>query len=443
MKKRGLLIIVTLLAFILFVACGGQSQEDQMRAQLEGLDSESFTEIQNWMDNELQEFEDVELSLWSIDDEDELIREGVLEDEERFIYFRFNVGELEEGGTLLFVEFVFETVDLGELIREELDQLDTTSFSDITEWIESATERFDDTLLIHYQSIDKDGDRISSDIIDKEELFVEWKFEIDDSLGFIVNVDIQLVYSRRIIFQLGDTFQLDDLEVTVGTEIVWGQVDNPHSSDHGEEFFKVPVRVENISNSTNNSFLARKYGPDGRSLDVILIPRVDDDITFMGGLQPGAYQEGYMYFRFVGDGDYTAEFITRPFEIVLNIPIDAYAMRGAAPGAPAEANIQDLVDTLQDEIHYIEEDFGGMMELSIELVGDYEIVFIYTILESVPASEIPEFQEIMEEFLDLFEISMLFTMFYAKAELGLDVIVLTTVFEDIDGTELLRRSFEF
>ena len=34
-------------------------------------------------------------------------------------------------------------------------------------------------------------------------------------------------------------------------------------------------------------------------------------------------------------------------------------------------------------------------------------------------------------------------MFYAKAELGLDVIVLTTVFEDIDGVELMRRSFEF
>ena len=443
MKKRGLLIIVTLLALILFVACGEQSQEDQIRAQLEGLDSESFTEIQNWMDNELPEFDNVELSIWSLDDEDELIREGILEDEERFIYFRFNVGEREEGGTLLFMEFVFETVDLGELIREELNQLDTTSFSVITEWIESANERFDDTLLIHYQSIDKDGGRISSDIIDKEDLFIEWQFEIDDSLGLIVSVDIQLVYSRRITFQLGDTFQLDDLEVTFGTEIVWGQVDNQHSNEHGVEFFKVPVRVENISNSTNNSFLARQYGPDGRSLDIILVPRVDDDITFMGGLQPGAYQEGYMYFRFVGDGDYTAEFITRPFEMVLNIPIDAYAMRGAAPEAPAVASIQDLVDALQEEIHYIEEDFGGMMELSIELVGDYEIVFIYTILEPVPASEIPEFQEIMEEYLDLFEISMLFTMFYAKTELGLDVIVLTTVFEDIDGIELFRRSFEF
>ena len=442
MKKKILSVIVVILAFALLTACG-QNQEEQIRRHLNALDSESLSDIQDWISNELPEFENVELSLWSITDEDSMIREGILDDEERFIHFRFNVGEMEDESIFLFVELIYETLDLGELLREELGGLDTRSFSDIMDWLDHAGDAFDDTLWINTRSIDKDGDWLDSNIIEDKTQFVQWEYDIDDSFSFSITLNIYFVYNRIQTFSLGDTFEQSGLEVSFGTDIAWGQVNNEWSRDHGVEFFKVPVTIENISNSTINSFFPRQYGPDGRSLDSIWISGVEDDITSMGGLRPGAYNEGYLYFRYEGDGDYVAELRNHPFSIEVIIPIDALEMRGPAPPPPLAFTIEDLVEEMQAQLDDYEDLFEGMIELSFEVGGEDEMIIRYRIMQVIPAHEIPQFQELGEDYLDSMEAMLTLSMLVAMMELGIDSVTLTIIFEDILGTELLTRSFEF
>ena len=443
MKKKILTVILALLALTVLVACGGQSQEEQIRRQLDALDSYSFSDIQNWINNELPEFEDVELSLWSITDEDDIIREGILEDEERFIHFRLDVGKMEDESILLFIELIYEALDLGELLREELGALNTNSFSDIMDWLDQAEDRFDDTLFINTRSIDEDGGWLDGNLIEDETQFVEWEYDIDDTFTFSTTLSIYFVYNRVQTFGLGDTFEQGGLEVHFGTDIVWGQVNNEWSREHGVEFFKVPVTIENISNSTINSFFPIQYGPDGRSLDSIWISDAEDDITFMGGLRPGAYHDGYLYFRYEGDGDYVAELRSQPFSIEVIIPIDAYEMRGPAPAPPSQFTIEDFVEEMQAQFDDYEDLFEGMIELSFEVGGDDEIIIRYIIMQDIPAHEIPEFQEIVEEYLDAMEAMLTLSMMVTMMELGIDSVTLTTIFEDINGTELFARSLEF
>ena len=442
MKKKILSVIVVILAFALLTACG-QNQEEQMRRQLDALDSASLSDIQDWINNELPEFENVELALWSITDEDSIIREGILDDEDRFIHFRFNVGEMEDESIFLFVELIYEALDLGELLREELGALNTHSFSDIMDWLDHAQDAFDDTLWINTRSLDKDGDWLDSNIIEDETQFVQWEYEIDDSFSFSITLTIKFVYDRVQTFALGDTFEQSGLEVTFGTDIVWGQVNNEWSRDHGVEFFKVPVTIENISNSTINSFFPRQYGPDGRSLDSIWISGVEDDITSMGGLRPGAYNDGYLYFRYEGDGDYVAELRNHPFSIEVIIPIDALEMRGPAPAPPLEFTIEDLVEEMQNQLDDYEDLFEGMIELSFEVGGEDEMIIRYRIMQVIPAHEIPHFQELVEEYLSAMEAMLTLSMLVAMMELRIDSVTLTTIFEDINGTELFTRSMEF
>jgi Asp-tRNA(Asn)/Glu-tRNA(Gln) amidotransferase C subunit len=446
MRKKILAVLVAILVMGLLIACG-QGQEEEIRRQLERLDSESLSDIMEWIDNELPEFEGVELSLWSITDEDDLIREGILEDEERFINFTFNVGEMDDGEILVFIDLVYETLDLGQLIREELDALSTTSLSDIIDWIEQAEEAFDTEVWINARSIDVDGDWINSDIIDSEEQFVEWEYNIDDTFRFSITVNIYAVYNSVKTFALGETFERDGLEITFYEDIVWGQVDNEWSRDDGVEFFKVPVTIENVSSSTNTRFSPRQFGPDGTSLDSIWVSGVDDDITSMGGLRPGAYHVGYLYFRFEGDGYYIAELWDTPFDIEVIIPIDSDELRRLAPTPPPEpvsdSSLEEFAQELEEQIGLFEDLLDDMIRIEVSSSGENELIITYIYSEVVPAGNIGLVEEFMDYLVEDMMVFFSITAFRMMLELGLDDVIITTVFIDSAGTEFFSSSVEF
>lgn len=439
LKRMILTIAVALLSFGLLTACG-QSQEEQIRRQLGALDNTSLSEIVDWLDNEFPEFEDIELFTWSMTDEGDFLREGILDDEDRFLYFEFLLTEES-----LMIDLIYETLDFATMIQEELDALDTRSFRDIVDWIEHAEDAFDDTVRVNARSIDLDGDWLYSELLDYEEQFEEWEFDIDDQFTFSITVNIYLVYNSVKTFGLGDTFVRDGLEITFGEDIVWGIITDEWSRNFGEEFFKVPVTTENISNSTINSFFPRQYGPDGTSLDSIWISGVDDDITMMGGLRPGASHSGYVYFAYAGDGDYIAEFWDRPFDIEVIIPISSADLRPADldDQLASDSGLQEIVDQVQSDMLDLEAELDGLMEVDVQARGDNEIVVSYTILEPVSALEIVLLEEIMDEYLTEMEEDMSFIMRFALIELGLDSLILTHTFYDLDGDELFSRSITF
>ena len=435
----GVLVLLVALIVVAF-SLSGRDQESQIRRQLNALDNTSLSEIVNWIENDLPEFEVDIFYVSSLDEEDNFIRDGIIEDEERFISFDFFLGELENGEFFLYIDLIYEALDMGELLREQLGALDSTSLDDILEWIEYAEETYDDLVSVWTRSINLDGDWMDSEIFDNETQFVEWEFEIDDSFFSFTSVTIYARFDSVKTVTLGDTFEQDGLLVTFGTEIVWGQVDDTWSNDHRAEYFKVPVELENISNTTNNFFFVSQFAPDGNSLDSIRVPGVDDNIVHMGEIRAGAEQSGYLYFRFVGDGDYVVELRDRPFSIEVIIPIDAYEMRGPEPTA---GNIQDLADSITASIDDFDVFADGYMDLIVETSGDNEIIIIYRILDVVPEHNIPLIEEAMDEYLGGVQAFLSLMTYAAMIEYGISSLTLTTVVQDINERELFRRSLDF
>jgi len=114
-------------------------------------------------------------------------------------------------------------------------------------------------------------------------------------------------------FTLGDTFQFDGssghIELSLGTDVFWGLVDNSRSDNYGETVFAIPVTIRNMSTQTGglNQFDFSFFCPDGLRLDSVG-SFFDHDIAREGNIRSGASQTGLFYFLYVGDGEYVIEF---------------------------------------------------------------------------------------------------------------------------------------
>jgi hypothetical protein len=111
---------------------------------------------------------------------------------------------------------------------------------------------------------------------------------------------------------LGDSFEFSgssgEVEISFGTNISWTTVDNTWSQHHGAIVFSVPISVTNIGTETAglNLFDFSLFGADG--LQLSSVSSMDGDIAWEGNMRPGATQEGYLHFLYVGDGQYAIEF---------------------------------------------------------------------------------------------------------------------------------------
>ena len=108
----------------------------------------------------------------------------------------------------------------------------------------------------------------------------------------------------------GDTFTFDNLEITFGSDVTWGTLENQFSDLDGEDVFMVPITIVNIGDDTHglNMFFFTQFGPDGNNLDDVSAFFMDEDVSFAGDMRSGATQESVMVFHYVGDGDYIVEF---------------------------------------------------------------------------------------------------------------------------------------
>ena len=107
-------------------------------------------------------------------------------------------------------------------------------------------------------------------------------------------------------YTLGDTFKVDNLEITLGKEIKFSSVDNQFSEHHKKPALGIPITVKNLGNETDSLYSYTFYGSEGTQLDSIGY-YFDDSISDAGKLRPGASYSKYIYCLYDGDGHYALE----------------------------------------------------------------------------------------------------------------------------------------
>ncbi len=115
--------------------------------------------------------------------------------------------------------------------------------------------------------------------------------------------------SKSKIYGLGETFQFDDLEITLGKDIAFTTLDNEFAEEYGKTVIKLPITVKNLKEETHslNMFYYSVFGADGTQLNS-LASYYDDSVDYAGDLRSGASYTKYLYFIYDKDGTYAIEF---------------------------------------------------------------------------------------------------------------------------------------
>ena len=443
----GAVAAALILVIIGIVALSGSSVEGRMRNQLRGLDSTSYSDIVEWVDNDFVEyFEDYfDLSIMATDQSERNLGDRFLDNEDRFIEWSFLIDE-EEG--VLFIEVMYEEVDLALLVSE-LEGLDNHSLSDILDWKGRAESEYGSQVHLVTRVISVDGNPLNIEIdkVENEEFFVEWKFDVHEA--DLVTVEIDVVFNMVRTFHFGEPFELDGLEIAFEGDIVWDIDSDESSSSFGEEYFKVPVIFVGLSRdnyNTENSFFTPKVtSPDGTQIGSLELPDAFDDITRMNEGVFIALGKGYIYIQFYEDGDYVIELQEGSATIEIIIPIDSEELRGQAePLTPVPPiTLEEIADETAMFLHIFEENFHDMITMEIEAYGENELIITYIYFETVPAGNAHLVNDLMEEIVESMMVFYGVTGYRVMIELGLDSAIITSVFVDRAGTEFFRDSMEF
>lgn len=125
-------------------------------------------------------------------------------------------------------------------------------------------------------------------------------------------------------YSLNETFKFDDLEITIGSNILYTTVSNRFSDYNGKEVVKIPVTVKNLKDETHslNMFYYKVFGSQGTELDSISSYFDDDCIDYAGDLRSEASYTKYFYFLYDGNGTYAIEFDNWSNKIIVEFDIN-------------------------------------------------------------------------------------------------------------------------
>lgn len=115
--------------------------------------------------------------------------------------------------------------------------------------------------------------------------------------------------SQKKSYGLGETFNFDDLEITIGDSVSFTTVKNKYSDYNGKDIIKLPITVKNLKDETHglNMFYYKVYGSQGTEVDTVS-SYFDDAIDYAGDLRSGASYTKNMYIVYDGNGQYAIEF---------------------------------------------------------------------------------------------------------------------------------------
>lgn len=111
------------------------------------------------------------------------------------------------------------------------------------------------------------------------------------------------------IYNLGQTFVFDGLEMTLDTNYTFETLTNRYSDLNGSSVIKLGVNVKNVSDEKNslNMFYYDLFGAQGTELKGVS-SYFEEEIDGAGDLKPGASYKKYFYILYDGDGLYSIDF---------------------------------------------------------------------------------------------------------------------------------------
>ncbi|MCL2865998.1 MAG: hypothetical protein FWE25_10710 [Lachnospiraceae bacterium] len=296
-------LILVLLAGLLpgCMLIGGPQR--QIQRQLSELDSTTKAYIIEWVEEVASVyFENIQIIKIANDVEGYRIHTSLLDGEERFVEWDFQFGDSES----IILNFIYKRAE--DFVSQSLEALDTTSLSDIMDWIELVEGMSD--ITVSYQSVDGDENVLSGGIIEEEDIFIEWSYEMEEG----VYVDLTFVYDNTSSVMVGETFELGGLETTFEEEISFYMVEDSWSLDFGVVYFVVNVTMLNTTEQDMEVPFATLFLPNG-SESTFFEPSGAWEI------EAGESEEGFIYFEFDGFGDYLVVMSDGLFEVEVTIPI--------------------------------------------------------------------------------------------------------------------------
>lgn len=124
-------------------------------------------------------------------------------------------------------------------------------------------------------------------------------------------------------YTLGDSFEFDGFQITVGTEITYKTVNNQFSEHNGDQVIALPVTIVNNNSETKslNMFYLEYFGSKGITLDNVDAYFDNTSITDVGKIRPGASASGYFYLLYDGNGIYGVDFdnFSQKFSLEFNV----------------------------------------------------------------------------------------------------------------------------
>lgn len=108
---------------------------------------------------------------------------------------------------------------------------------------------------------------------------------------------------------LGETFEFDDMEITIGANITFDKMNNQFSEYYKKDVVKIPITIKNIDDESKSLsvFYLKIFGPQGTEVEDFYT-YYDDSLWSAGSLRPGASKTTYAYFLYDGNGEYAIEF---------------------------------------------------------------------------------------------------------------------------------------
>lgn len=123
------------------------------------------------------------------------------------------------------------------------------------------------------------------------------------------NNDNNYFEEPKNLYELGETFIFDELQITIGTDISFTTVTNKYSDYYKKTIIKIPITVKNLKNETHslNTFYYNFFGANGtETKDVGYY--FDDAINYAGDLRFSASYTKYFYILYDANGTYAIEF---------------------------------------------------------------------------------------------------------------------------------------
>lgn len=145
----------------------------------------------------------------------------------------------------------------------------------------------------------------------KMRIFKKWWFWALISTA-IVGVTVAIISSnKKTDFNLEETFEFNDFEITVESDFIYSVVDNEFADEYKKPAIGIPLKIKNLIDEPRMlSFLEYSlYGPSGTELkNVSAYFDWDSSIDFGGDIMKNVEATRYAFFTYEGKGEYNMVF---------------------------------------------------------------------------------------------------------------------------------------